>query len=481
MTHHLSRAAEIREKLGHPVIDADGHTVELMSALADYLTEVGGLEMTMKALTFWNELPRWDSFSERERLDQWFPRPLWWPYPTANARDRATAHLPALFRSRLDEFGIDFSVVYSTFGLVATGIEDEELRRALCRAINRCNADSHRDHRDRMTPAAVIPMHTPAEALEEIDYCVNELGSKVAMFAGFARRRIHALERLDPSAAKRFPRLDLFAIDSEFDYDPVWRRCEDLSLPVTFHQVGFHGENFVHGHPGLGATSISNFAFNRLNNFGASNHAICKAMMFGGVTRRFPGLRLGFLEGGAAWACSLFGDLVETWATRRPEALRGCDPAALDTKALTDLFEKYGGRYAGAVGEVVAQKNEPRPEVIDEFAAMGIRQEKDFLDLFVNPVHVGCEPDDRTVRWAFDERVNPVGAQLKVMFSSDIGHFDIEDAARVLEEAYELVEDGLIDESQFRRFTFGNAVSLLAGGESRFFDGTSLESEVGSS
>ena len=37
-----SRSAhEIRSSLGHPVIDADGHTTEFVPALAEYLREVG--------------------------------------------------------------------------------------------------------------------------------------------------------------------------------------------------------------------------------------------------------------------------------------------------------------------------------------------------------------------------------------------------------------------------------------------------------
>ena len=34
-------AYEIRSQLGHPVIDADGHTTEFVPALAEYLREVG--------------------------------------------------------------------------------------------------------------------------------------------------------------------------------------------------------------------------------------------------------------------------------------------------------------------------------------------------------------------------------------------------------------------------------------------------------
>ena len=44
------------------------------------------------------------------------------------------------------------------------------------------------------------------------------------------------------------------------------------------------------------------------------------------------------------------------------------------------------------------------------------------------------------------------------MFSSDIGHWDVPDMAGILVEAWELVEDGLIDEADFREFVFANPV-----------------------
>ncbi len=52
------------------------------------------------------------------------------------------------------------------------------------------------------------------------------------------------------------------------------------------------------------------------------------------------------------------------------------------------------------------------------------------------------------------------------------------DATEVVEEAYELVEDGLLTEDNFRDFTFSNAVGLFAGMNPDFFEGTIVEDEV---
>src|SRR5438094_309002 len=48
----------------------------------------------------------------------------------------------------------------------------------------------------------------------------------------------------------------------------------------------------------------------------AAGHAVAKALFLGGVTRRFPDVHFGFLEGGVGWGCQLFADLIEHWERR---------------------------------------------------------------------------------------------------------------------------------------------------------------------
>ena len=79
---------------------------------------------------------------------------------------------------------------------------------------------------------------------------------------------------------------------------------------------------------------------------------------------------------------------------------------------------------------------------------------------------------------AFDPRINPDGARLRAMFASDIGHWDVPDFTGVLPEAWELVEDGLVDLDQFRDFTFANVVRLFTGTNPAFFDGTVVADDV---
>jgi hypothetical protein len=64
------------------------------------------------------------------------------------------------------------------------------------------------------------------------------------------------------------------------------------------------------------------------------------------------------------------------------------------------------------------------------------------------------------------------------MFSSDVGHFDVIDMSGVLEEAFELVEDGDLDAAQFDSVTVGNAARLHTSLNTDFFSGTIVNDAV---
>jgi hypothetical protein len=58
------------------------------------------------------------------------------------------------------------------------------------------------------------------------------------------------------------------------------------------------------------------------------------------VTRRFPQLNFGFLEGGVGWAAQLFGDLIEHWDRRNAAVTRTHGPEEARRKLLMDLIVK---------------------------------------------------------------------------------------------------------------------------------------------
>jgi predicted TIM-barrel fold metal-dependent hydrolase len=471
-----SKSAAIRARLTHPVIDADGHSIEFEPAILDYLDQVGGHNL-VERFTAWGKegLFRWYRASPEERRDQRIPRLTWWGMPTKNTLDRATASLPKLFNERLDELGIDFSVLYPTFGLPVPHIEDEELRRGTCRAFNSFYAETYREYSDRLCPVALIPMHTPQEAIEELEYAVHVLGLKAVMCAGFVRRPIAAVARELRGSCREAVWIDTFGLDSAYNYDPFWAKCVELKVAPAFHSSSM----------GWGArTSPSNYIYNHIGMFAASGEALCKSLFLGGVTRRFPSLRFAFLEGGVGWACSLYADLFGHWEKRNLEGLENYNPANLDRELMANLYQRYGGKMVeGRLDQLdkvlglLASTHED-PAMIDEWAACRIEQPEDIRDLFVPHFYFGCEADDPLNALAFNTKLNRYGARLNVLFGSDISHWDVPDIREVVEEAYELVEKELITETDFRDFVFANPVSFYTSLNSAFFEGTIVEGEV---
>src|SRR5438045_9655473 len=100
---------------------------------------------------------------------------------STTTRDRATPMMPRMLYDRLDELGIDFGIVYPTAGLGIPRIADDETRRAVIHGFNIVTADYFARLSDRLTPAAVIPMHTPEEAIAELEYVPKQPGYTVCI------------------------------------------------------------------------------------------------------------------------------------------------------------------------------------------------------------------------------------------------------------------------------------------------------------
>jgi hypothetical protein len=115
---------------------------------------------------------------------------------------------------------------------------------------------------------------------------------------------------------------------------------------------------------------------------------------------------------------------------------------------------------------------------LDDFAACGIKRGEEIRDLFTRNFYFGCEADDPLNAWATRAGANPYGARLKTLLGSDIGHFDVVNMAEVLGEAYELVEDGLVSETDLRDFLFTNPARFFCGANPHFFKGTVVEGAV---
>ncbi len=462
--HGRRGGADIRALLDHPVVDSDAHILEHAPVVRDFLRQVGGPTMV-------------------ERFEAQFVRgsrsyqDIWWSRPSGtHSYDLATSMLPRLYRDRFDSFGIDFAVLYTSIGLSAMHVRDDELRCALHRACNMMYADIFAGTSDRLTPSAVIPCHTPEEAIAELEFAVGTLGFKAVTINSEIRRPVPEIAREAPHLAHLTTRTYGLGHDSLHDYDAFWQRCVELGVAPACHTKTAGG--------GSTRASATSFVFNHLGGFASGGEFGCRSLYLGGVPHRFPELRFQFLEGGSAWPCALYNDMCEHWEKRNVKALkRHLNPHTLDIDALADAFASHGDRHL-TPARIRAHPHFAPSDVtwpedrLDEFAACGIRRLSDIKDTFESNFFFGCEADDRMVPAALDRRLHHGEARMNAMFSSDLGHWDVVDMTQVLGEAYDGVERGVLGAADFRDFTFTHAARCLAGANPEFFRGTAVEADV---
>jgi predicted TIM-barrel fold metal-dependent hydrolase len=466
-----TQSAMIHDRIRHPVIDSDGHWVEFEPTLLDYLDGVAGPSMVdrFRREDYLAGLRKWSRMTPEERRASRFIQPAWWGLPARNSLDRATSMLPRLLYERLGEFGLDFTIAYPSLALFFAAIKDHEVQLAAYRAYNVMAAELFRGLGDRLIPAACIPMHSPAEAIAELEFATHQ-GLKAMMMTSLMRRQIAAAEKNgEPDRYATWP--DALGLESQYDYDPVWAKCVELRVVPTFHS----------GTQGIGTrVSYSNFVYNHIGHFAAAGEAVCKSLFMAGVTRRFPTLKFAFLEGGVGWACMLYSDLIGHWKKRNLAALDNTNPANLDIAAVAESFRRYAPQPLSAHAHQLESLHHLLGDVepVDDFARCGITQPEDIRDLFVHNFYFGCEADDPINAWAFRRDANPYGVKLHALMGSDIGHFDVVEMTDVLAEAYELVERRQIGEDDFRDFVFSNPVRFWAGANPNFFKGTVVEKEA---
>jgi predicted TIM-barrel fold metal-dependent hydrolase len=489
----LSRSAKIHDLLDYPVIDTDIHTNEFGPLLEDYIDKYGGAK-TVDAFREHQKIglnflaDQWYKATPEERRDQRLLRPPFWTLPARNTYDLGTTAFPRLLYERLGEMGSDFGVVYPNITLFATVNGRDDLRPVLARALNHYHADIYRPYADRLTPVAVIPLHTPQEGIDELIFA-HGLGLKTSIIPGAVRRPIKALAKKYPreqypELARHIEYLDFLGLDSEYDYDPFWAKTIELGINPATHSgsQGWSSRN-----------SPSNYMFNHIGHFADASEALAKALFFGGVTRRFPQLRVGLIEGGAGWGADVFTHLVDRWLKRGRVAVEKYNPANTDKDYLYALYEKYGedlnqnGRHFtkeeishlafGARGEYYVNRTETERD-IDDYALAGITSVEDIRDRYIPNFYFGTEADDRTLGYAFDTRSTPLNAQVNMFYSSDIGHWDVPEINTILADTFQLVEEGVISAANFKQLVHTGPYNFYTANNPDFFKGTAVEAEL---
>ena len=297
MTTTPTQAARVRSQVDHPIIDADGHFVELGPLLQDEVISYVEEPVARRARPLPRHRESFDTSSslanraDAEVRRQWKAMPSWWGWQTAGVATAPRRTCPRSLRAPR-------RVRHRLHGPVPVdGPRSWRSSTPSCRgrvrAVNRYHARLFEPYRDadrrRADPDA--KPRTPSTS------CLRRAraGAKTVLFAGYARRPIEAGGY----------RLDLYGLDSDLDYDLFWATCVELGVSPVSHSA-------LQQHRSRGrsrTTSTTTWTGCR------RPRGIGQVVVPLRRHQRFPSLQIGFLEGGVAWACAC-SPLVGHWEKR---------------------------------------------------------------------------------------------------------------------------------------------------------------------
>ncbi|MGE0383157.1 MAG: amidohydrolase family protein [Gammaproteobacteria bacterium] len=342
-------------KHGFKVIDSDMHVVEPGDLWERYLPA----PYRDRAPRGGANMPRDISLSFAHRYGNRKLSLTWWPALEKHMGPRNAAYAFAEAgkwdgRTQLqamDAEGIDVAVLYPSRGLFVMGLDhidrdpeglEPDFAAAIARAYNDWLADMCKTDPTRLKAAAMVAPHDVSAAVEEVRRCVTQMDFRgIFLLPG----RINGRHWHDPY------------------YDPLWRECERLGVPATFH--------------GGGADPLEpDFGFGLRNMFQWHTFSHCLGPMYalncflgGGVFDRFPNLRAAFLEANCSWA---------PWMIHR----------------MHDQYEDYIGQYE------IALERDPR-------------------EYFLDNCWVAIEADEHPAKYYVQEFGND-----NIVFSTDYPHPD---------------------------------------------------------
>jgi uncharacterized protein len=192
------------------------------------------------------------------------------------------AWMPSERLKALDAAGIDYSVLYPTVSGIAGetfgSIRDPELELDCVRAYNDWLIEEWAGCSNRFIAQCIIPMGPIASAVTEIERAVAR-GHKGVIVPPVPRHL-----------------RDLPHINDNY-YDPIWRTCEELGVPLCFH-AGGSPELQLPAYEGFSSAIAA--AFNAVAR-PASAVPIVSNLIVSRVLERFPTLRIVFADTSAGW------------------------------------------------------------------------------------------------------------------------------------------------------------------------------------
>ena len=235
-----------------PVIDADGHVLETDAELEQYF------DGPYKG-------------HRRSGVFSIFPSLDGWPRGFVRGLDKVNRATAEVWIEFIEGSKIDAAVLYPTAGLSFGLIQDSDWACAVARTYNNWLLDKYCKVDSRLKGVALLPVHNPQEAANELRHAVKEQG----MVAGL----MPAVTMLNKGYGHQ-------------DFHPIYEEAQRLNVPLTVHGAVSRG---------LGFDFLQTMSMIHTLEHPIAQMIQLTSIVLDGVFDLFPQLRIGFLEAGAGW------------------------------------------------------------------------------------------------------------------------------------------------------------------------------------
>jgi predicted TIM-barrel fold metal-dependent hydrolase len=238
----------------------------------------------------------------------------------------------------MDDFGVDAQMMYTSWWLLYP-TWSPPAEAALYRSYNRWVAERAAEAKGRLQWALMAPVRNMDRAMQELEFGKAHGAASVFL--------------LGQNAGMSLANPAMF---------PLYEKAQDLDLAITVHVGGdLRGNRRDPGNSMHNTLMLLPGAF--------------FALLWGGLCRRFPRLRWGFVEGGASWVPYVIRETFRADATGALRSFRDWRSAAMDALDGAQVF-------------VACQIEDNLPEIMDLIGPDRLIYGTDFGHL-----DIGSDPD----------------------------------------------------------------------------------------
>ena len=368
-----SKLQAVRDQIDHPIVDADAHQLEVLAVVMDFIRDVGGPDMPDKLIGYMMNQRR--AFRETARRAPTTGAPpcrCGGRCPPRTRCDRATTVLPGYLYERLDEIGLDFTIVYPGQGLqviTLPGMADDDLRRAVG---TRVQPLQRRDVRPVRRP------HDAGRGDPDAHAGRGDRGAATSGTSSASRPACSPATSCGPSRSSRGSTPTSRARCST-------RTASASTAPTTTTRSGRLHRPRRRAHVPLGpdrpglprrrsrATSTTRSAASPR----AARHSPsrCSSAASPGGSRTCASASSRAASRGAQ---SLYCRMLEHWKKRNGDAIVHLDPQLLDTSLFAEIIDAYAHPKVKAIRDRLVQDSlwSDFPEVLDDWWACEITERR---------------------------------------------------------------------------------------------------------